>query len=224
MSDEMKDPRPENLRAVYQELCNSYRAIDDFRAKLLGFLPLATGTGVFLLVTDPSKIKFMQPLFRPIGAFGFIITLGLFFYELYGIKKCTHLIRAGIELENDLKIKSGQFTKRPPGVAKLINEPLAAGVIYPAVLAAWTFLFLACPQIQDAAQGQPQDAAPLKFRDAAQWWAIRVFLVGFAFSLFYNLILILEWDKRISVYLKTHSPSGRLAKAEGKADGPRIGI
>jgi len=30
----------------------------------------------------------------------------------------------------------------------------------------------------------------LKFRDAAQWWAIRVFLVGFAVSFFYNLWLI----------------------------------
>jgi len=185
----MASPQDELLK-VYEQLCNSYRSIDDFRAKLLGFLPLATGTGVFLLVTDQAKIKFIQPLFRPIGAFGFIVTLGLFFYELYGIKKCTYLIRAGIELENDLRIKDGQFTKRPPGVALLINEPLAAGVIYPAVLAAWTFLLLALPQIQDAAQVQPQDTAPLKFRDAAQWWAIRVFLVGFAVSFFYNLWLI----------------------------------
>ena|SRR2546425_459832 len=185
----MASPQDELLK-VYEQLCNSYRSIDDFRAKLLGFLPLATGTGVFLLVTDQAKIKFIQPLFRPIGAFGFIITLGLFFYELYGIKKCTHLIRAGIDLENDLRINSGQFTKRPPGVALLINEPLAAGVIYPAVLGAWTFLFLAFPQIQDAAQVQPQYTDPLKFRDAAQWWAIRVFLVGFAVSFFYNLWLI----------------------------------
>jgi hypothetical protein len=29
--------------AAYEELCTSYRAIDDFRAKLLGFLPLVTG-------------------------------------------------------------------------------------------------------------------------------------------------------------------------------------
>src|SRR5439155_5919302 len=114
----MASPQDEQLK-VYEQLCNSYRAIDDFRAKLLGFLPLATGTGVFLLVTDQAKIKFIQPLFRPIGAFGFIVTLGLFFYELYGIKKCTYLIRAGIELENDLRIKDGQFTKRPPGVALL---------------------------------------------------------------------------------------------------------
>ncbi|MBN2419289.1 MAG: hypothetical protein JXL81_07880, partial [Deltaproteobacteria bacterium] len=40
---------------IYKELCNSYRAIDNFRAKLLGFLQLATG-GVFLLYSG-EKIQ-----------------------------------------------------------------------------------------------------------------------------------------------------------------------
>src|SRR5258706_10710692 len=33
----MSDEKDENLKAVYQQLCDSYRAIDDFRTKLLGF-------------------------------------------------------------------------------------------------------------------------------------------------------------------------------------------
>ena len=32
--------------------------------------------------------------------------------------------------------------KRPQNVTRLINEPFAAGVIYPTVLAAWTFFAL----------------------------------------------------------------------------------
>jgi hypothetical protein len=28
------------LKVAYTEVCNSYHSIDDFRAKLLGFLPL----------------------------------------------------------------------------------------------------------------------------------------------------------------------------------------
>jgi hypothetical protein len=178
----MASPQDEQLK-MYEQLCNSYRAIDDFRAKLLGFLPLATGTGIFLLVSDKEKIEFMQRYFRPIGVFGFVITLGLFCYELYGIKKCTYLIRAGKALENDLHMPYGQFTQRPPGVATFINEPLAAGVIYPAVLAVWTFLALASPQFQDA---------PPKAGDVAQDWAIRIFLIGFGISFFYNLVLIKE--------------------------------
>jgi hypothetical protein len=37
------------LRGAYDQLCMSYRAIDDFRTKLLGFLPLVTGGGLLLL-------------------------------------------------------------------------------------------------------------------------------------------------------------------------------
>ena len=172
--------KPENLRTVYRELCSSYRAIDDFRTKLLGFLPLVTGTGIFFLVTDKAKIEMAQTAFGPIGAFGFVVTLGLFFYEFFGIKKCGALITAGEELEKELNIVDGQFTKRPPGVLGLINEPLAAGIIYPSVLAAWTFVALAFSQYQDTAQR----------------WATVVFLVGVAVSFSYNLKLILTRKRR----------------------------
>ena len=164
---------PANLRTIYTELCNSYRAIDDFRTKLLGFLPLVTGTGLFFLVTDKEKIDLAQSYLGPIGIFGFVITLGLFVYEFYGINKCGALIEAGIELEKALNISHGQFTKRPPN---FINEPLAAGVIYPAVLSAWTFVALAFSQYQLV----------------ARHWAIGVFVVGFAASFSYNLKLVLK--------------------------------
>lgn len=184
-SVELTDQQAENLRTAYRELCTSYRAIDDFRAKLLGFLPLATGTGIFLLVTDEAKMKFVQAYFWPIGVFGIVITLGLFLYELYGVKKCTALICAGRQLEEDLSVKDGQFKKRPLGVLGLINEPFAAGVIYPAVLAAWTFLALAFSQTQDVTE-----VIKLQSQHAAQVAAIGVFaggfIVGFIASLFYS--------------------------------------
>ncbi|MDX6527965.1 MAG: hypothetical protein QOH41_255 [Blastocatellia bacterium] len=181
MSSGNSEPqKPENLFTAYRELCTSYRAIDDFRTKLLGFLPLATGTGIFFLVTDKAKIESVQPYFRSMGAFGFVITLGLFFYEWYGIKKCTHLIWAGRKLEIQMKVKAGQFTSRPDGVAGFINEPLAAGVIYPAVLAAWTFIALAL---------SPS-------RVPAGCCATFVFVVGFGVLFFYNRELKLEGERR----------------------------
>jgi hypothetical protein len=199
MSDEKrveqdnKVEQDNNNRTIYQELCNSYRAIDDFRAKLLGFLPLATGTGIFLLldnakVLDNANFKGGQVLVAA-GTFGFAVTLGLFFYELYGIKKCHALIDAGRKLEGDLDVdaQNGQFTKRPREVAGLINEPLAAGVIYPAVLAAWTFLAVFFMP-QKAPWWAPQDAP---------WWAIRVFIIGFIISLFFNLWLKLALEENI---------------------------
>lgn len=41
---------PDHIRGVYQEICLSYRAIDDFRARLLGLLPVISGAGVCLLL------------------------------------------------------------------------------------------------------------------------------------------------------------------------------
>jgi len=126
---------------LYQQICDSYRAIDDFRTKLLGLLPLVSGGGMFLLLSDPLPKEFMGP----IGTFGAVITLGLFTYEIYGIEKCTALIKAGQDLESASKFE-GQFLSRPTGILRRtgflsrISEPFAAGIIYPAVLAAWLYL------------------------------------------------------------------------------------
>lgn len=164
----MASPQDEQLR-IYEQLCISYRAIDDFRAKLLGFLPFATGAGILLL----AKALEGEPkqFLLPIGAFGFVVTLGLFFYEIYGIRKCGALISAGRNLECMLGVE-GQFKSRPREVARLIAEPFAAGLIYPAVLAAWTFLALT--------PVWPGASLPA---------AILVFVDGFAATLVYDFVL-----------------------------------
>jgi hypothetical protein len=130
---------------IYQHISESYRAIDDFRANLLGLLPLASGGGIFLLLSGSFPKEFMGP----IGVFGAVITLGLFTYEIYGIEKCTALIKAGQDLESSSKIE-GHFLSRPVGLLRRtgflsrISEPFAAGIIYPAVLSAWIYLALVC--------------------------------------------------------------------------------
>jgi hypothetical protein len=166
----MVSSQDERLR-VYEQLCNSYRAIDDFRAKLLGFLPLASGTGIFLILTKdvgPALEKFSLP----IGVFGFFITLGLLCYEIYGIKKCGALIEAGRALEDLLNVENGQFNKRPREAFCLINEPFATAIIYPAVLAAWTWLGLysTCNIV-------------------ATFASIFVFLLFFVFTIIYDICL-----------------------------------
>ena len=117
----------DNRLDIYRELCSSYRAIDDFRAKLLAFLPIATGGGIFLLLNkDIVSSSDFTKFFAPIGAFGFLITLGLFAYEIYGIKKCGALIMAGQQIENWLR-SDGQFGSRPREAFGFINEPFASG-------------------------------------------------------------------------------------------------
>jgi hypothetical protein len=111
----------ENIRAIYEQLCESYRAIDDFRGKLLGFLPLASGAGIFLLIREPGK-DIAPALLTSIGVFGFVITFGLFVFEIYGTKKCTELINVGKELEKSLGV-NGQFLTRPNGVIGFYRIP-----------------------------------------------------------------------------------------------------
>lgn len=130
-----------NLRAVYQETCKSYHAIDDFRAKLLGVLPLVSGGGLVVLLKDVKLDSGEARYLLPIGFLGAVVTLGLFAYEIYGIRKCHALIQAGIRLERSLNI-CGHFRTRPREVARFIDEPFAAGMIYPAVLGAWVYLAL----------------------------------------------------------------------------------
>jgi hypothetical protein len=161
---------------IYKQLCESYRAIDEFRAKLLGFLPLATGTGIFFLFSNNVNENCLEEYLTPIGIFGFVVTLGLFSYELYGIKKCTCLIKTGISLEFCLEIEDGkfigQFIKRPSGVLGFINEPFAAGLIYPAVLSVWMYMALL-----------------FKYPFVAKWIAIILFVVGFSLTTIYTLRL-----------------------------------
>src|SRR4051812_18525460 len=98
-----------NLRLAYQEVCKSYQAIVDFRAKLLGFLPLASGAGAFAVLSkDPIPTWSWAA-----GAFGFAITLGLFLYELRGLQRAGALEQTGREIEVALGLASGQFREQP---------------------------------------------------------------------------------------------------------------
>src|SRR5271165_5007731 len=178
----------DNRRAVYQELCNSYRAIDDFRARLLGFLPLATGTGILLLLDKLRNFNGLnvetKSLLAAVGAFGFVITLGLFAFKIYGIRKCHALILAGQQLEGELR-SDGQFFHRPREVIGFINEPFAAGIIYPAVAAAWIFLALVSVLSQPVGSSESSNLLLVRYAPAFAI-ALLVLLVGLALSLFYN--------------------------------------
>jgi len=129
-----------HLGTAYNELCTSYRGIDDFRARLLGFLPLVTGGGLLLLTGRSEEVR--REFFGPVGLFGIAVTTGLLAYELFGIRKCHALIEAGVALEKEMGLPDGQFTRRPNNLLGVVNEPFAAAAIYPAVLAAWTYLAL----------------------------------------------------------------------------------
>ena len=89
---------------------DSYHAIDDFRLKLLGLLPVATGAGAFLLLSNNAtaigtKGSKMSGAMAAICVSGFLFTLGLFSFELWGIKKWHYLIEARRRFERELGIR-----------------------------------------------------------------------------------------------------------------------
>jgi hypothetical protein len=107
-------PRQKILLAEYQEVCKSHSGITDFRAKLLAFLPIASGTGVGLLVFQ-SKSEASGAdagLLVGLGIFGAIVTIGLFLYELRQIDVCKQLRNHATWIEGQLGIEAGQFGGR----------------------------------------------------------------------------------------------------------------
>jgi len=126
-----------NLRLAYQEVCKSYQAIVDFRAKLLGFLPLASGAGAYAVLSKEPIPNWAWVA----GVFGFAITLGLFLYELRGLQRAGALEEAGRELEQALGLTSGQFREQPdPYLRGFVDPRGAAWLIYPTVEASWLYL------------------------------------------------------------------------------------
>ena len=138
MSDDRGDGNHAAQVAVYTEIGNNYRAMDDLRLRLLALLPLATGAGIVVLLGGHGVSAAIDV---PVGLFGMVATISLYFYELHGIEKCAHYIDAGAKLEEDFKVR-GSFTNRPHGIYHIVSELLPAALIYPASFTGWLFLAL----------------------------------------------------------------------------------
>jgi hypothetical protein len=128
-----------NARLAYQEVCKSVQSITDMRLKLLGFLPIASGAGIYAVLGDGGSS--IPPFAWVAGLFGFLITLGLFFYELRGLQRSAVLERSGRELEASLGLANGQFSVQPEGhLGGLVDTRAAAWIIYTTVLGGWAYL------------------------------------------------------------------------------------
>jgi hypothetical protein len=96
-------PTPDMLISEYEEVCKSHQSIADFRGRLLGLLPLASGTGIFLLVDSRLSMDSLTFLIAA-GLFGAVVTLGLYLYEKRGMDECLLLRERGAALERRLRL------------------------------------------------------------------------------------------------------------------------
>lgn len=140
------------LLAAYEEVCKSYHAIDEFRMKLLGLLPLASLAGLILLGSDKllsdTPTTALRELIGFSALFASALTLALFDYEIRGIRRCHHLITEGVHLEKALRIGHGQFHvcenehKNTSNFSEVSNSKFSACAIYSLVFAGWLFIAL----------------------------------------------------------------------------------
>jgi hypothetical protein len=139
-----------NVLPVYQQLCASYQSSEEFRTKLLSFLPIVSGAGIFAFV----QTNITDLFFVPIGLMGAALAFGLFLFELGGLYWRLALTYRGMELENNLKV-NGQFSVQPGGKDQnnaqadcgyhMVRDSMwtsnrwGASVIYASVITAWLF-------------------------------------------------------------------------------------
>lgn len=100
----------EILLAEYREVCASHSAITDFRAKLLALLPIASATAFGVLIAADEGPS--AQVLIGVGLFGFVVTFGLFLYELRQIDTCRQLRNHASWIEQRLGIEAGQFSGR----------------------------------------------------------------------------------------------------------------
>jgi hypothetical protein len=153
----MPDASTEVLRTVYTEVCKAHNDIADFRAKLLALLPVVSGAGILYILHNPPE---SADALVAIGTFGVLFTLGLFVYELDGIKRCIALIHCGEYLEEKLEERWLSEKGRPRGMFNDPSEALikdylgpkgAALLIYPTVIGGWGYVI----SMASVAMGSP---------------------------------------------------------------------
>jgi hypothetical protein len=129
-----------NCKFLYEQICKQHDGIAEFRAKLLALLPFASGTGIFLLLQENGLADDQVSHLGVVGAFGIAVTTGLFLYELRGIQTCRALIIAAGRIEQALSASFTGAFRAKPKTSWAIGASTAALLIYPAVVAAWTYV------------------------------------------------------------------------------------
>jgi hypothetical protein len=128
---------------LYTEIIANIRATDEISFKLLGLVPLVSGTAlVAVILQDVTARPTLIVLF---ALFAAAVTLGLFRWELRNVQECSRLLRHAEALAEPVLEQSGvpaglrRRAAGPQGVGKTEAEKL----VYSATIAAWLVLPLA---------------------------------------------------------------------------------
>ena len=132
MSQELSDAE------LYEQWCAYIRATDDISFKLIGIVPLVSGTGLLtiLFAAPPPRVLITLSLFAA------AITLGLFRWELRNLQNCKWLVYYADELEktvlgSDPEMKKLEEWPDPP---HWIGKSEAEKFIYTVTIVTWLAL------------------------------------------------------------------------------------
>ena len=125
---------------IYEQICQNIRFTDDISFKLLGLVPIFSGTGI--LITFLQEKAVWKPGIFLFSLFGAFITLGLFRWELRNIQTCNYLIECAKKLEtNDAKqYKDKWEAPKLFGEKNRIGKTEAEKLIYTITAITWLAL------------------------------------------------------------------------------------
>ena len=142
----------DNLRLDYEQTLKYFHSLHESRFKLLALLPVVTGTALGTVDITKSPQRSLA-----LGAFGFLISLGLTFYEVRNTQLYDALQMRAKSLEaylgfsragNPKSKRSGPMLQRPPQARMLFGfvrmwHDRALAIVYATILAAWSYIIAA---------------------------------------------------------------------------------
>ena len=141
----------EKLWREYMATLDAFWRLGDFRFRLLALLPPLTALGVGLLTVDVATFT-SAPIPRLlIALLGFVVTLGIIFYDQRNSQLYAGLAAQAKQLESAIMSSGGVLGGRPPRTNRLFGlfkiwHDRGLALIYAATLGAWSFpvVFAVC--------------------------------------------------------------------------------
>jgi hypothetical protein len=133
-----------NWQQLHSEICTNIRTTDDISFKLLGFVPLVSGIGIFAVLDLLGGEVASWPTTVFVSLFGATITFALFCWELRNIQICRWLRERAEDIERDeLKLPVGPFHGRDDSRRFLgigWGKERAEKLLYSTTIAGWLSL------------------------------------------------------------------------------------
>ena len=122
---------------IYEQLCQDIRVTDEISFKLLGFVPLISGAGITAIGLLKESVFFKPGFVTLLSLFAAAITLGLFRWELWNIKKCRLFIYFVDALEKKVRDEVKMKFERDFIPPNKIGKTGAEKLIYSVTILAW---------------------------------------------------------------------------------------